>query len=75
MENGTMKLNSHSDRDMLKMRIQVYAHGNIQIGKIKAAEVIANGCLSRYDDMIEHNPTNSKGYWANYYYDEFVRLN
>lgn len=61
------------DRDMLVVRMQAYAYENVNIGDMPKAERVAGLYLARFDDMMEHNPTDSEGFWAGHFFNYFKR--
>lgn len=58
-------------RQVLIARMQVWAYENIMLGNYPRAQKQAEIALRRFDDMMEANPLDSAGYWANFYFDQF----
>jgi len=61
-----------SPRKMLIARAQAYAYTNVKQGLIPLAETHLATVLRRFDDMMQDKPTDSAGYWAGFYFNEFV---
>lgn len=68
-----MKLVLNDDRAMLVIRMQAYAYENIIQGNLRKAEQIAENILRGFDGMVENNPCDEAGYWANFYLEQFKR--
>lgn len=58
-------------RDSLVVRIQAYVYQNVIVMDYPKAQIAADYAIERFDNMMEHNPTDSEGYWAGYYFDRF----
>ena len=61
-----------SPRKMLIARAQAYAYTNVKQGLIPLAETHLATVLRRFDDMMQDKPTGNAGYWAGFYFNEFV---
>lgn len=66
-----MRLEITDPREALTIRMRAYAYEHVRQGAYKEAQTIAEMALAAYDSMIEHNPTDEPGFWANRCYERF----
>ena len=66
-----MKLKIRDNREALIVRCRAWAYANVPIGKMKLAETIFADTVERYDHMCKEHPTDSHGYWSNFYFNQF----
>lgn len=67
-----MKLEVTCDRAMLIIRMQAYAYEHVIGRDMRKVEQLANNALHGFDVMLENNPCDESGFWANFYYSQFV---
>lgn len=61
-------------RAMLCIRMQAWAYGHVRYGDYPLAQRIADQQLANFDSQISDRPTDSIGYWANHYFNNFVDI-
>lgn len=67
-----MRLTNNDDRSMLIIRMQAYAYEHVILGDMGKVEQLAENALRCLDVMMENNPCTSSGFWANFYFQQFV---
>ncbi len=67
-----MKLEVQDDREMLIIRMQAYAYEHVIGRHMRKVEQLADNALRGYDCMLESNPCDAAGFWAGFYFNQFV---
>jgi hypothetical protein len=62
-----------SPRKMLIARMQAFAYSNVMQGNMEQAEQWAVDALTLFDGLMEENPADSPGFWANRAFERFER--
>ncbi len=74
-----MRLEITEPRNALIIRMRAWAYANVIQQDMAKAQKLAEKALAEFEYMKKENPSDSMGYWANFFYtnfcDECKRLN